>query len=250
MEKGKAQNSEPKAGYLLPPLIGLAGIACMILISRLQQKAYLPTIALTAYEELNVVFTKQLIVLPISFVAIGLIYLYGRKSSVRFFRKGELFAPAQPLRVLGITEDDTWKQVGPRLAAILASGTAGFMIIAVVRARGVVNLRVLTLFPLALLFSTTNAWSEEMFTRFTVVAGLDGRVRPVHKYWISAAIFGIPHYFGTPGGLVGVVMAGFMGWLLAKSVHETRGMFWAWFIHFVQDVVIFTAYLMMLVGSL
>jgi len=36
-------------------------------------------------------------------------------------------------------------------------------------------------------------------------------------------------------------MAGFLGWLLARSVVDTRGMFWAWFLHFLQDVVIFTA---------
>jgi len=36
-------------------------------------------------------------------------------------------------------------------------------------------------------------------------------------------------------------MAGFLGWLLARSVVDTRGVFWAWFLHFLQDVVIFTA---------
>jgi hypothetical protein len=31
-----------------------------------------------------------------------------------------------------------------------------------------------------------------------------------------------------------------MGWLLAKSMQETHGLFWAWFIHFLQDVWIFS----------
>lgn len=39
-------------------------------------------------------------------------------------------------------------------------------------------------------------------------------------------------------------MAGLLGWLLAKSVVETNGIFWAWFIHFVQDIVIFSAFVM------
>jgi hypothetical protein len=34
-------------------------------------------------------------------------------------------------------------------------------------------------------------------------------------------------------------MAGFLGWFLGKSMLETRGLFWAWFIHFWQDVLIF-----------
>ena len=32
----------------------------------------------------------------------------------------------------------------------------------------------------------------------------------------------------------------FMGWLLGKAMVETRGLFWAWWIHFLSDVVIFT----------
>jgi CAAX protease family protein len=44
----------------------------------------------------------------------------------------------------------------------------------------------------------------------------------------------------VPYGIVGVVMAGFLGWFLAKAMVETRGFFWPWFIHFCQDVAIFT----------
>jgi hypothetical protein len=36
-----------------------------------------------------------------------------------------------------------------------------------------------------------------------------------------------------------VALAWFLGWILAKSMLETRGLAWAWFIHFVQDVAIF-----------
>jgi hypothetical protein len=48
------------------------------------------------------------------------------------------------------------------------------------------------------------------------------------------------HYFGTPGKIPGVLLAGFLGWFLAKSIGETHGFFWAWLIHFLQDVVIIT----------
>jgi hypothetical protein len=36
-----------------------------------------------------------------------------------------------------------------------------------------------------------------------------------------------------------------LGWLLARSVMDTRGMGWAWFIHFLQDVVIISVLLYM-----
>lgn len=35
-------------------------------------------------------------------------------------------------------------------------------------------------------------------------------------------------------------MAGFLGFVLARSVVETRGVLGAWLVHFLQDVVIFT----------
>ena len=42
-----------------------------------------------------------------------------------------------------------------------------------------------------------------------------------------------------PYGIIGVVMATLLGWFLGRSVLETRGIFWAWGIHFLQDVAIF-----------
>lgn len=43
-----------------------------------------------------------------------------------------------------------------------------------------------------------------------------------------------------PNGIPGVELASFLGWFLGKSLLETKGFFWAWTIHFVQDVFIFT----------
>jgi len=56
---------------------------------------------------------------------------------------------------------------------------------------------------------------------------------------LMAAYFGIGHFYGIPYGVIGVLMAGFLGWFLGKSMLETRGLGWAWFIHFWQDVLIF-----------
>ena len=55
---------------------------------------------------------------------------------------------------------------------------------------------------------------------------------------ISAILFGIPHLAGMPSGIIGATMAGVLGLVLAKSLYETNGFFWAWTIHFIQDVII------------
>jgi hypothetical protein len=42
----------------------------------------------------------------------------------------------------------------------------------------------------------------------------------------------------VPYGFIGVALAWFLGWILARSMLETRGIAWAWFIHALQDVLI------------
>jgi hypothetical protein len=129
--------------------------------------------------------------------------------------------------------------VGRNFALIITGVTAVFIYLQAVRGHSIdpEHLRYL---PWILLFSVNNAFVEEMITRFAVVSALDGLFPPNTVYLVSAAIFGGVHYFGTPGGIIGVLMAGFLGWFAAKSIGETGGFFWAWFIHFLQDVVIFT----------
>ena len=234
----------------IPPVLGLLGIISMLIISNLLKNKVNLIQSFTAYHTLNIVFTKQVYVFIISLLVLTVMYFYNPRNFKQFFKFGDLLASTEPLKILGIRETDSWKKIGPVIAFLLTGGTGIFMTFGVLEMNGVMNKTVIQLFPLAFIFSTTNAWSEEIFARFTVIAGLNGKVRPVAKYWISAIIFAVPHYFGTPGGPLGVLMAGFLGWLLAKSVHETKGMFWAWFIHFLQDMVIFTANLMILAGHL
>jgi len=242
-----SRGAEFRASSLFPPLVGLGGILSMIGISKLISRGYLPTFLITDYPQLNFLLTMQALVLPVSCLVLAAMYLYDRDNFRAFFRRGDVFAAAEPLKLLGIGEQHTWRLIGPILLIIVTSVTLTVTALGFREGQGAMSGRVLALFPFALIMAATNSWSEEIFGRFTVVAGLEGRVRATHKYLISAAIFGLPHYFGTPGGLLGVVLTGILSWLLAKSVQETRGMFWAWFIHFVQDVIIFTAQLMILV---
>ncbi|MEJ2186731.1 MAG: CPBP family intramembrane metalloprotease, partial [Gemmatimonadota bacterium] len=77
-----------------------------------------------------------------------------------------------------------------------------------------------------------NAFNEELTYRSTLLAGLKSVVGPQQALWNAALFFGLAHYFGVPYGILGVVMSTFLGWMLGKSMLETRGFVWAWFIHF------------------
>jgi membrane protease YdiL (CAAX protease family) len=95
------------------------------------------------------------------------------------------------------------------------------------------------LIPLILLFAASNAFGEEMIYRAPWLGVLEGPVGPGQALLITAVYFGIGHFYGVPYGVLGVVMAFIPGWLMGKAMLETRGFFWAWFIHICMDIAIF-----------
>lgn len=220
-----------KAGNIVVPvLIGLAGLLSMTLLAYLLDTGTLPKWQISPYEIVNLTFTMQVMVLPLSFVALGSMYFLNKENFKTFFRAGF---------------KSSWNLYGLLIAITFTAGNA-LMMSAV---HGTVNNTFFSLVPYVILFSATNAWSEEIFSRFVIVAGLHGKLKPGVICYISAIIFGLPHFFGTPSGITGVIMSGLLGWFLARSVIETRGMGWAFLIHFLQDLVIFGAGAMIIAGN-
>jgi hypothetical protein len=182
----------------------------------------------------------QLITLGVAGLVLLATYFAGPDSFRRFFGFGQIDAPVTPVKAIGLNPgpDETWKQVGLNFAVIITAVTAVFIYLNAFRGNSIAREH-LRFLPWIIIFALSNSFVEEMITRFAVVSSLNGLLQPTVVYLISAAIFGLVHYFGTPGGIPGVLMAGFMGWFAAKSIGETGGFFWAWLIHFLQDVVIF-----------
>ena len=100
-------------------------------------------------------------------------------------------------------------------------------------------LKVLPVLPSILFYAGLNAFNEEITYRSPLLATLETVGGSKQALWIAAYFFGIAHYFGTPGGIVGGLLSIFMGWILGKAMVETRGFFWTWWIHFLSDVAIF-----------
>jgi membrane protease YdiL (CAAX protease family) len=223
----------------LPIVIGSVGLLSMTLIAQLLNHEVVPLIQMSQHKIVNHTFTMQIMVLPISFVALAIVYLYNRQSFKKFFR----FSFKQS------NDSNNWSLLGPILAVAITLGNTLLMSAAVASEHGVMNTKFVALIPWVLFFSISNAWSEEIFARFVVVAGLDGKLNTGTICIISAIMFGVPHFFGTPGGFFGVIVTGALGWILAKSVVESRGLGWALLIHFLQDVVIFGAGSMIVAGN-
>jgi membrane protease YdiL (CAAX protease family) len=175
----------------------------------------------------------------IALIILGVVSLIFPNNARRFYKAGNLGAPAEPVKWLGIKSTDTWKTIGRNFSIIVSLATGLFIYLNV--AKGLtLSLDFFGYLPLILILAAMNAFTEEAITRLSLVTALDGVLKRPRIYILSAVIFGVPHFFGVPGGIIGLVMAGFLGWLLAKSITETEGMFWAWFIHFLQDVIIFS----------
>lgn len=194
---------------------------------------------------INKQIAYQSFTLAIAVVFICLLSITRDKSFRTYFRKGNISASILPEPIVGINPKPTenWLQFGRNFAVIISIVTAIVIYFQLIKNSSVSIVPVLKVLPFSLLFALVNSFVEESVTRFGVVVALDGVFSNKVIPFISAAIFGSVHYFGNPGGITGVLVAGFLGWLLCKSILEIKGIFWAWFIHFLQDVIIFSAIL-------
>ena len=94
--------------------------------------------------------------------------------------------------------------------------------------------------PAAIIIAELNAFNEEFTLRAAPLSALESAVGREQALWLTTFFFGMGQYYGMPYGVVGVLLAGFLGWFLGKSMQETGGFAWAWLIHLLQEVIIFT----------
>jgi hypothetical protein len=224
-------------------LVGLALLGVVGLIVVGQNIAALTWLQVSDDIQVNQRLSYQVITFGMALAYLGVVYAVRPQVFRRFARLGDVGAPATGVRLLGVGDGESWRSVGLSFTFWVSVATGAFLYLNVVQPLGLGVEALLANLPVVLVLATLNAFTEEALTRFGVVVGLHGVVHVRWVYLVSALVFGLPHYFGVPGGVVGALMSGVLGWLLARSLVETRGVFWAWFIHFVQDVLIFSVLL-------
>ena len=188
-------------------------------------------------EYVNFQFNYQFLLLAITLLSLTVTYYLNKENFLNYFRIGDISIPAKELKLFGIKANDSWLKTGISLSIFISLATATFMYFQLKQVQ--INWTQLQsgIFWI-LLFSLTNSFGEEMIYRMGIVSPLKGLLQPMTIFIISAILFGIPHLAGMPSGLIGATMAGVLGLVLAKSLYETNGLFWAWTIHFLQDVII------------
>jgi hypothetical protein len=182
---------------------------------------------------------EQSLRLIITLVIIAVLFIMKKHASAFFLAKGDTGATVEPVKWLGIQEGERWNKLGPLFALLISSGTLAFLILAGHPPIDLV-IRALPFLPAILTAAALNAFNEEMTYKASFLSVLEDVVGKHQSLLLMAVYFGIGHYYGVPYGVIGLIMAGFLGWFLGKSMLETRGLWWAWFIHFWQDVLIFS----------
>jgi len=186
----------------------------------------------------------QSLQLVLTTIVLLLVYFLNPENFARFFRVGDFNVQISKIDWLGVTGNETWLEIATSIGVFITLGTGIFMFFQLKKA-GVDYRYFLFSLLWSIPFSMANAFSEEAIFRIGIISPLYGIFSVSVIILISGVVFGLPHYFGQPSGIIGVLMAGFLGWLLALSLIETQGLLIAWAIHSVQDVVIITSMILM-----
>jgi len=184
------------------------------------------------FDNLSKVINKQIVYQSITFfiaIVFLLVLRWTKKTEFQLhFRKGNISAAIVPEPMIGIKPkpNENWSHLGRNFAAIISIVTAVVIYFQLIRINEVSIESILKVLPFSLIFALSNSFVEESITRLGVVVVLKNILKDKTIPLISAMIFGTVHYWGNPSGIGGVLLAGFLGWFLAKSILEIKGIFW------------------------
>ena len=185
----------------------------------------------------------------VALTVLTVLWLLKRDRHAFFLAKGQLEAPIEPVRWLGIKAGESWKVFGWIFAGGAALGVTIPTILGL-SPSGEDFLKALPLLPIALLLAAINAFTEEAYYRCSLLSTLHETIGKTQTLLLTTVFFGLGHWlYGSPPGLIGFLMVGFLAWLLGKSMLETKGFVWPWLIHFIPDTVIFFSYALLFVRA-
>lgn len=176
--------------------------------------------------------------LLIAFIIINFLYIIKKNRHDFYLSKGNIKAIAQPAKFI-VDKPTPWNKVGKTMSIYICGITLIFLLIASVPTLKQL-IEVLPLIPFIIIFALMNSFSENIIYRLSFITILKDQVGEKQALYLTTFVFAMGHYYGAPYGITGVLMAAFLGWFLGKSIIETKGIFWAWSIHFLQDLLIMT----------
>lgn len=177
---------------------------------------------------------SALLCLP-TVIMLAVAFAFGFRRRQLYLARGDLDAPS---RIPGTSRRLGWSRLGP-LAMLVFAVPLCIQLALTTHTHSHLVARVFELLPLGIAFAAVNAAQEELRFRAVPLALAVPVVGGERAIWMTATAFGVGHWFGHPSGPSGVALTLIGGLVLAKAMFETRGLFWPWAIHAVQDVAIF-----------
>jgi hypothetical protein len=188
-------------------------------------------------------FGERLMRIGAVLVMFVVLLIMGFRGRDLYLAVGDLRATAEPTRLKIPHRPEPWTTFGRNYAIISVALLLFFLIPAVKPSLASFSVGLLLF---AAVCAGMNSFAEEFLYRSALIPQVLPLLGKGATLMLVPAWFGLAHYFGVPNGATGVLLAGVGGWFFAKSMIETRGFAWAWFLHFLAD---FTVYLLLLLSG-
>jgi membrane protease YdiL (CAAX protease family) len=184
--------------------------------------------------------TAQSVEIGIALFLIGMLFLL-RKHRQRFFLvKGDMTAKIEPVKWLGQKSPSPLWRFGLVFTLIVIVAQF-FMFILPLSTTSDTLRHLMPLIPMILLLAAANGFTEEITLRAAPISTVYEVVGKTNAIWMAAILFGLSHYIGgIPSGVPGVLITTFLGWFFGKCMMDSRGFFWPWLFHTLQDILPFT----------
>ena len=171
---------------------------------------------------------------------IGLLFLLRKRRQNFFLVWGDRPAMSAPLKILGERVPQPLWRFGAIFTLVVIVAQV-FMFILPLAPTSELLRRAIPLIPVILLLAASNGFTEELLHRAAPLSTLIEVVGKSHAIWMAAVTFGLAHYIGgVPSGISGALITAFLGWFFGKCMADSRGFFWPWLFHALQDILPFT----------
>jgi membrane protease YdiL (CAAX protease family) len=219
----------PLRGFLLAILAFNLAIDIQVTVIKLPQIATLsPVLYALTYALLSVG-------LAVALMSLTLIHS-GLSRRDLFLTKGQM--RAQNRLPIPFFSSLRWTFVGPFAFIVLAIPLVVELVLEIHPNFALAH-NILSALPLIVAFGIINAAQEEFTYRVVYLARLAPVVGTGQALLITAVNFGINHWVGGhPNGLAGVLTVALAGYILGRSMLDTRGIAWAWIIHTCADIIV------------
>lgn len=168
---------------------------------------------------------KQLLLIVSTFIVFFVLLLIKKRPSQFYLSMGDLNARVKPVKCLAVQENYRWQRFGREIGVYLSIG----LLIYLLSVNGVPSVKelrqVVRYIPVIMLFAVINSFYEELVYRASFLSVLEGVAGERHSLFLTTFYFGIGHFYGVPTGIVGILMASFLGYILGKACLRQEGFF-------------------------